>query len=143
MDHHVFNTKQEFMTTLTEIVKRGTPRSKIDIRTPYPVHEAMELLDDSPSKVRMFQGGGAITGFITGFLFTSYTVWSWPMITGGKPFISLPAFTVIAYELTILFGCLGGFLGFLFLSRLPVPQAMFNKDDVISKHFEIHVGGDF
>jgi len=142
MERHAFDTKHEFMAKLTEIVKSGTPKKTIDIRTPYPVHEAMEMLDDSQSPVRFFQGGGAIIGFLTGFLFTSYTVWSWPMITGGKPFISLPAFTVIAYELTILFGCLGGFIGFMFLSRLPVPQAMFNTEDVLSKQFEIHVGGN-
>jgi hypothetical protein len=46
-------------------------------------------------------------------------VLSWPIPVGGKPIVSLSAFVIIAFELTILFGALATFAGFLFASRLP------------------------
>ena len=62
---------------------------------------------------------GGLLGCATGFLFPIYTVLDWPLITGGKPLISIPPFVVIAFELTILFGALGGMASFLWLAGLP------------------------
>ena len=42
----------------------------------------------------------------------------WPLVVGGKPFASVPAYTVIAFELTILFGGLATFLGLLIVGGL-------------------------
>src|SRR5690606_25925091 len=39
--------------------------------------------------------------------------------TGGKPIISLPAFVIIAFELTILFGALSTVVGLFINARLP------------------------
>lgn len=139
MQRYAFDDKHAFVAKLEELVKSGVPKKNIEILTPYYVHEAAHLLDASQSGVRFFTGLGAITGCITGYVFTSYTVFSWPLITGGKPFISVPAFTVIAYELTILFGCLFGFLGFVFLARLPFVRGMFTTENEFSRQFEIHV----
>ena len=56
------------------------------------------------------------------------------MITGGKPLISIPPFVVIAFELTILLGAIGGMIGFLVLSGLPrvfgrpAPDPRFTND---------------
>ena len=65
-------------------------------------------------------GRGVTAGFLSGFAFTIYTVREWPqLITGGKPMVSLPPFTIIAFELTILFGAVVSFLGYLLLSGQP------------------------
>jgi hypothetical protein len=98
------------------------------------------LLDDSQSAVRFFAGVGAVSGLLTGFAFTIGTVLDWPMITGGKPLVSIPAFLVIGYELTILFGVLTAFVGFLHLSRVPVIKNMFSAKEELSRQFEIEVG---
>ena len=56
------------------------------------------------------------------------------MITGGKPLISIPPFVVIAFEMTILLGAVGGMIGFLVLSGLPrlfggpAPDPRFTND---------------
>ena len=73
----------------------------------------------APSKIKFFALTGAILGLVFGFAFTIYTVLSWPIITGGKPIISVPAFIIIAFELAILFGALASLLGFFFFSGLP------------------------
>ena len=50
------------------------------------------------------------------------TIWmslDWPIVIGGKPYASIPPYTVIAFELTILFGGIFTLLGLLAVGRLP------------------------
>ena len=87
--------------------------------SPVPDHAIDQALHVGVSPVRLFVLIGGLLGCATGFLFPIYTVLDWPLITGGKPLISIPPFVVIAFELTILFGALGGMASFLWLSGLP------------------------
>ncbi len=141
MARYVFDGKRAFLDRLEELVKSGVPKKKIKTYTPYPVHEMEHLLDDSQSPVRYFTAMGAVSGLVAGFAFTIFTVLDWPspMITGGKPYVSVPAFLIIAYEMTILFGCLTAFVGFLYLARVPVFQNLFAGKEEFTKRFEIEV----
>lgn len=114
-----FSEKAEFLSKLKELLSAGVSSRDISVVSPYPVHEAEEILREPASNLKFFTFIGALSGLCTGFAFTIYTVVSWPLITGGKPLVSIPAFIIIAFELTILFGAIASFLGFLFLSRLP------------------------
>lgn len=144
MDRYEFDDKHEFVKKLEQLVHSGVPRNTIRTFTPYLVHEAEELLDSSQSGVRFFTGAGAVTGLAAGFAFTIFTVFDWPstLITGGKPLVSLPAFLVIAYELTILIGCLTAFVGFLGLARMPVIASMFSSKKEFHRKFVIEVGSE-
>jgi len=115
----LFDNKDLFLAKLKELLAAGVPAHRIQIRTPVPVHEALHLLKTPASRLRYFTFTGAFAGTVTGFGLTIYTVNSWPLITGGKPLVSLPPFMIIAFELTILFGAIASLLGFLCLSRLP------------------------
>jgi hypothetical protein len=119
MKQFMFDDPAAFLAKLRELLAAGTKPERIQIHTPVPVHEAMKLLKIPASRLHYFTFTGALTGLLTGFGLTIYTVWSWPIITGGKPLVSVPPFTIIAFELTILFGAVLSLLGFLFLSRLP------------------------
>ena len=55
--------------------------------------------------------GRSSAGAATGFGFTSWTNMDWPLIVGGKPMLSIPAFVPIAFELTVLFGALATVIG--------------------------------
>lgn len=118
-ERYEFSDKHEFLNKLRELLKTGISPMDIDTVTPYPLHEVDEILGEKPSGVRIFTLLGAITGCITGFAFTSFTVLHWKLIVGGKPLVSIPAFVIIAFELTILFGALATMFGFLLLSGLP------------------------
>jgi hypothetical protein len=48
-------------------------------------------------------------------------VLDWPIIVGGRPHFSLPAFVPAAYELTILFASFVAVFGMLLLNGLPSP----------------------
>ena len=76
----------------------------MEVFTPFPVHGLDELLGFEESRLH-------IVGFIFGaigcsfaFLFMTWVFTSdWPMIFGGKPYFSAPAFIPITFELTVLF----------------------------------------
>ncbi|HEY7586106.1 MAG TPA: DUF3341 domain-containing protein [Candidatus Deferrimicrobiaceae bacterium] len=114
-----FEEKEEFLEALRRMVREGVPKERIRTITPFAVPEVDEVLPRPRSRVRLFALIGAGTGTATGFAFTILTSLEWGIIVGGKPVVSLPPFLIIAFALTILFGSLSTFLGFLLLSRLP------------------------
>jgi hypothetical protein len=115
----ILDGREEFVGRLRRLVEEGVPRERIRARLPFYVHEVEEILGRKPGYVRFFTLIGALTGFLAGFGLTVYTVLHWPLITGGKPIVSIPPFLLIAYILTILFGSLATFAGFIILSILP------------------------
>ncbi len=87
--------------------------------TPYPEHHIEHALGYDQSPVRVWTLVGGLTGTATGFAFTSWTSVDWPLVVGGKPMISIPAFVPIAFEMTVLFGALSTVIGLFVLSRIP------------------------
>ena len=86
---------------------------------PFPEHHIEHALGYGPSPVRLFTLIGGLTGAATGFAFTIFTSMGWPLVTGGKPILSIPAYVVIAFELTILFGVFATVIGVLWNMRVP------------------------
>jgi hypothetical protein len=80
----------------------------MDVYSPFPVHGLDPLLGLSES--RLHQAGfvyGAI-GTLTAFLFMTWVFTrDWPIIFGGKPYWSVPAFIPITFEVTVLFASVG------------------------------------
>ena len=87
--------------------------------SPYPDHHIEHALGYDQSPVRVWTLVGGLTGTATGFAFTAWTSMDWPLVVGGKPIVSIPAYIVIAFELTVLFGALSTLIGLFILSRLP------------------------
>jgi hypothetical protein len=87
--------------------------------SPVPSHEIEHALDAPESPVRIFTLVGGLTGAAVGFWLPTYTSLQWPLVTGGMPIISLPAWVIIAFELTILFGALSTVAGLFINARLP------------------------
>ncbi len=114
-----FEDEHEFLEKLKELVDQGTPTDRLDVITPVPVPVTEEILEMKRSPLRFFTLVGALSGLSLGFAFTIFTVIDWPIITGGKPLISLPPFLIIAFALTILLGSLASFAGFLILGKMP------------------------
>jgi ActD protein len=87
--------------------------------TPYPDHHIEHALGYGQSPVRVWTLVGALTGAACGFSFTAWTSVDWPLVVGGKPIISIPAYIPIVFEMTVLFGALSTVIGLFVLSRLP------------------------
>jgi hypothetical protein len=87
--------------------------------SPVPSHEIEHALAPPESPVRLFTLVGGLTGAALGFWLPTWTSINWPLVTGGKPIISIPAWIIIAFELTILFGALSTVAGLFINARLP------------------------
>jgi hypothetical protein len=91
----------------------------LEIYSPVPSNELDRALDEGPSRVRIFTLVGGLLGVTTGYAMTIWMSYDWPLMIGGKPFASIPPYTVIAFELTILLGGLFTLLGLLLVGGLP------------------------
>lgn len=98
---------------------RESGMKDIVVFSPAPRHELEEALDSPPSPVRIFTLVGGLTGAAAGFSLAIYTSLEWPLMTGGKPIISMPAFVIIAFEVMVLIGALSTVLGLFINARLP------------------------
>ncbi len=83
----------------------------VEVYSPVPSHEIEVAVDRGPSWVRLWTLVGGLTGVTAGYLLTIWTSYDWPLVIGGKPYASIPAYTIIAFELTILFGAVLTVLG--------------------------------
>lgn len=90
-----------------------------DVYTPFAVHgldHELGLRDTSIHTAGFIYG---ISGTITALSFMSWVFTSdWPINFGGKPFLSLPAFIPITFELTVLFAAVGMVLTFCYICQL-------------------------
>ena len=128
-DRLIFDDREQFLEVLRRLLREGVPGERIRVITPFGVPEVEEILPGKRSKVRFFALVGAASGTVTGFAFTILTTLSWPLIVGGKPIVSIPPFLIIAFALTILFGALSTFAGFLLLSRLPSLRGIRSEEE--------------
>jgi hypothetical protein len=92
---------------------------KMEVLSPFPLEELNELLPQKSSKVRWYTFFGALSGAGIGMVYQIMTVLEWPLITGGKPVISIPSFVPITFELMILFGAIATLVGLMLSAELP------------------------
>ena len=113
----VFGSIDAALLALKELKSKGY--ANLTVYSPTPQHELEEVLDQGISPVRLFTLIGALTGCAFGFFYAISTSVDWPLITGGKPIVSLPPFVVIGFECTILIGALSTVAGMFLNARLP------------------------
>lgn len=116
-----------YLDQLTDAMKKIKDRSDFqdhEVFSPTSYHEIEEAAGYGPSPVRFFTLAGALTGTLTGFGLALWVDYDWPLVVGGKlaGLYSLPAYFIVGFELTILFGGLMTILGMLVMGRLPNPK---------------------
>jgi hypothetical protein len=100
---------------------------ELEVYAPGAFPELDDVVDAKPSRVRIFTLIGGLAGVVTGYALTIWMANDWQILVGGKPYSSIPPYTVIAFELTILFGGLMTLLGLLLVGKLPYGR--FGKPD--------------
>ncbi len=94
-----------------------------DACTPFPVHGLDKAMGLAPSKLPWIVLAVGLGGSAFALFFESWAMgWAYPMIVGGKPLFSLPAFVPVWYELTVLSSCVTAFLANWILNGLPRPH---------------------
>ncbi len=102
---------------------RGRGFRELQLYSPAPFPELDDALDERPSRVRWWTLIGGLTGVTAGYAMTIWMSYDWPLVVGGKPYASIPPYTIIAFELTILLGGLATLLGLLAVGKLPRVKA--------------------
>ena len=109
----------ETLVNAIEKVKASRVK-KMDAFTPFPIHEVIHALGIHRSKIPWGTLVMCLAGMCAGF---GMQAWmngiDWPINVAGKPYISVPAFIPITFELTILIGGISTVLLLLVMCRLP------------------------
>jgi len=97
----LFETPDDLMHAVEETVKAGYTR--YDVHAPYPIHGIERAMRLKPSPLGYFALAFGLLGAVGGVgLMTWITLVDYPLVIGGKPFWSWPAFVPVAFELTVL-----------------------------------------
>ncbi len=113
----IFDDEDVVLKAASSIRKSGL---KIhEVYTPFPVHGLDEALGYKRTRL-------PIAAFLFGMTGTALAltmqIWmmgfDWPMIIGGKNFVSLPPFIPVTFELTVLLSALGMVATFMIVSDM-------------------------
>lgn len=112
-----FADEQALVAAVTDARKRGVAIH--DAYTPHPVHGLDEAMGLRRSRLPWL----CFAGGVTGLSLASLMQWwmssvDWPLVIGGKPFGSWPAFAPVMFETMILLAGLATAFGLLAASRL-------------------------
>ncbi len=110
---------------------RGRGFTDLETYAPAPFPEVEDAVDPKPSRVRLLTLIGGLVGVVSGYAMTIWMANNWQIMIGGKPFTSIPPFTIIAFELTILFAGVLTVLGLFIFGGLP----KFKLDPAYSPRF--------
>jgi hypothetical protein len=134
----IFESRDEVVSAIDGLRDAGMKR--MTVYSPAPDHNIEHALHEPKSPVRMFTLVGGLTGTATGFALPTWTSLDWPLVTGGKPMISMPAWVIIAFELTVLFGALSTVLGLFIVNRWPNRKPLIVYDGSFSSdRYGIHL----
>ena len=115
-----FDSPTELVDAARQVRDAGFTHT--DAFSPFPIHDIDEALGIKRSILPYLIFAGGITGLLSGIALQYYVhVYDWPIIVGGRPHFSLPAFIPPTFELTILFSAFTAVFGMLFLNKLPSP----------------------
>jgi hypothetical protein len=116
----------------------------IDVLTPFPVHGMDKALRMKRTSIPMIGFIFGALGGLLGFIFQAwvFTI-DYPLVFGGKPFLSVPSFIPVTFECTILFAALSMVAAFLIRSKLK-PDKEFEPIDerITDDRFVILVSGE-
>lgn len=132
-----FTNENDLLKAVKEL--QGKNIKITDVRTPFPVHgldTALKLKRSNLPKIAFAAGAiGGILGF--GFQAWVFTE-AWPINIGGKPYLAIPSFIPVTFELTILFAAFAMVIAFLIKSNLgpgKIPDIL--DEEVTNDHFQI------
>jgi len=122
-----FEDPTDVVTAARRTYEEGYRR--INAYSPYPIEELSEAIGFHKTILPVIVLIGGILGGLAGYLLQYYVhVIDYPLVIGGKPLHSWPAFIPITFECTILAAAFSAVFGMLALNKLPMPyHPVFNN----------------
>ncbi|HLH24411.1 MAG TPA: quinol:electron acceptor oxidoreductase subunit ActD [Chloroflexota bacterium] len=115
----LFERPDDVAAALDRLRAAGFTGHDLAVLTDSPYPEGAFGEEPVRHRLYVFPFVGAACGFAVGLLLTIATQFSFPLVTGGKPILSIPPMINVLYEGTMLGALIFTFLGALFESRLP------------------------
>ena len=121
----IFEYLDETTDTIEQVRQKGVQPTVI---TPCPRHEIDHALGDPSTIVPWIALAFGALGCLIGFSLPAWTASDWVLPVSGKPIVAIPPFTIIGFELTILFTAIHTLVGLALLGiidsfRFPIPKA--------------------
>lgn len=120
----------EYLDELTEAIEKVRARgTQPQVLSPCPRHEIEHALGDPQTRLPFIALIFGALGCLTGYSFPAWTASDWVLPVGGKPLLAIPPFTIIGFELTIMFTALFTLAGMILLIaidslRYPLPKGV-------------------
>jgi mono/diheme cytochrome c family protein len=110
----IFDSPDDISHAAEKAVENGY--TKFDVNTPYPLHGMNKAMNLPPSKL----GYVALIFGLSGTLGALLSLWwvsavDYPIVIGGKPFFSFPAYVPVMFEVTVLSASIATVLAMLFV----------------------------
>lgn len=100
----IFENPDDLVSAIKKI-KGRLGLNKMEAFTPFPVHGVDHALGLKRSWIPWATLVIALSGWCLGFIFQAWTsAVDWPLVIGGKPFVSWPAFIPVTFESMVLVG---------------------------------------
>lgn len=97
----LFNSPDSIISAAKSVSSAGF--TKWDVNTPYPVHGMDGAMGMKPSKLGIVTLICGLSGTALALLLMWWTMSvDYPLVIGGKPFFSLPAFIPVTFEVTVV-----------------------------------------
>ncbi len=136
-----YDDDQKCLEAATKMREAGY--TKFDAITPFPVHGMEEAVGVKRSPIPYVTFVMALTGCSAGLFFQYWTsAVDWPVMVGGMPFFSLPAFIPVTFETTILFGALSSVAAMFAFNGLPKVDPPVLHPDLTCSRFALWVPSD-
>src|ERR687887_2835657 len=115
----LFREPEAVVAAMDELKAAGFAGRELEVVSGVPYPEG--AFGEEPVRHRLFAFPfvGAACGLAVGLLLTIGTQLSFPVVTGGKPLLSIPPMINVMYEGTLLGALVFTVFGVLFESRLP------------------------
>ena len=115
-----FESPDELMVAANRAREAGY--KKMDAYTPFAIEGLDEALGFHPSRLPLIVLIGGLAGIALGYGLQYWiSVIDYPLLVGGKPYHSWPAFIPVTYELMFLLASISAVVGMLALNGFPMP----------------------
>ena len=123
-----FRNPKELVDAATSVRKSGY--KDFDTYAPFPIHGMEKAMGVKKSPLGWIVLAGGITGFVGALALMIWVMgYEYPMNISGKPFINIPIYVPITFEITVLLSAFAAVFGMFFLNNLPrFNNPLFNVD---------------
>ena len=136
----LYNNPDAIISAASKIASSGF--TKWDVNSPYPIHGIDKAMKMKPSKLGIVTLVFGLSGAVLALILMWWTMSvDYPMIIGGKPYFSLPAFIPVTFEVTVIMATLSTVVAmFAFFFGLPRNSHALHDTDYMKKVSRDHYG---